>query len=159
MTDKQKNTALMLAIAAGVFSLPLTWVSIRQAQLRLPSGVGSPFGGWTMGFDVTGINGRVTFLLTIPLWFVIGLAISANVLQLLRRTRSVRIPPIADRAAAVLATFWTTLAGYFAVTSVNASLGLGWLLGLACALVPLVALYRSEPKATLALQNHSATVV
>ena len=34
MTQPQKNTALVFAIAAGLISLPLTWMTIRGATIQ-----------------------------------------------------------------------------------------------------------------------------
>ena len=83
MKQQHKNSLLALAIFCGLLSLPMTWLTIRDAQIQ--SGFGemfnSAFGGITI--DVTGLNGHLTFLVKTPIWFIVLLAIAASSLQLM----------------------------------------------------------------------------
>jgi len=151
MDAKQERNALVAAIIAGVLSLPTTWITIHNAQpifnFGSPmNGFGgmfhSPFGG--MNFDLTAFNGSVTFLIKTPLWFVVLVAISASVLQLMRRSNSFAIPPFALWSTALVGVIWTALPIGGIVLSGKASPGVGWLLGLASAVTPLVCLILSK---------------
>jgi hypothetical protein len=144
MSPKQKNTALVAAIVSGLFSLPLTWMTLRNAQMQIGGGIGdlisSTFPGFA--FDVTGLNGHVTLLLKTPLWFIVCIAISASVLQLMRPSQTFAIPRLAMWGTAIVGVVWTTVPVTIVLVTGKASVGIGWLLGLFCAFVPLVCLLR-----------------
>ena len=145
MTQPQKNTALALGIVAGLLSLPLPWMTLRGATIQGGFGemFNAPFGGMTI--DVTGLNGSVTLLFKTPLWFLVGVAITANVLQLMRNSKSFAIPRFAEWLAAIIAVVWIALAILIALTSGKATLGIGSLLGFASAVIPVVCLFISSP--------------
>ncbi|GIX01047.1 MAG: hypothetical protein KatS3mg111_4379 [Pirellulaceae bacterium] len=140
MTQPQKNTALVCGIVAAVLSLPLTWMTIQNAQIQ--GGFGNMFnslGGMTI--NVTGLNGHLTFLIKTPIWFIVCVAISANVLQLMASSQSFAIPKVAQWATAIVATLWVGLAVLIAIGSGKATLGIGALLGFASAVIPVVCLF------------------
>ena len=145
MTQPQKNTVLVFAIVAGLASLPLTWMTIRAAQFE--GGVGgilnAALGGMTL--DVTGLNGHVTFLVETPIWLIVAVAIGANVLQLMRHSAMFAIPAWAEWLTALVATAWVSVAVFIAWFSDQATLGVGTLLGLFCAMAPLLCLAISTP--------------
>ncbi len=143
MTAKQKKTLLISAIVAGVLSLPMTWFTIQNAQVSFPGGFGGvfPSGFAAMSLNVTGFTGSVTMLIKAPLWFVIGVAIGANVLQLLRNSPSMEIPKLAEWITAIVGVVWITLPVLLALGSGRVTPALGWLLGTFCAVTPLVCLW------------------
>lgn len=145
MTQPQKNTLRAIAIVAGLLSLPLTWMTLTGATMRGPFGesMGAPFGGMTI--NVTGLNGSLTFLVKTPIWFVIGLAIAANALQLMRNTKVFAVPPVAEWVSAVVALVWVSMAILIALGSEKAGLGIGALVGLVCAAIPVVCLVIKSP--------------
>ncbi|WP_339748157.1 hypothetical protein [uncultured Rubinisphaera sp.] len=142
MTQPQKNTALAAAIVAALLSLPLTWMTIQNAEIQ--GGFGNMFnylGGMTI--NVTGLNGNVTFLFKTPIWFIVCIAIGASVLQLMAGSKSFAIPRFAQWATAIIATTWIGLAVIIAISSDKATLGIGALLGLLSAIIPMVCLFMS----------------
>ncbi len=147
MTQPQKNTALVCGIVAAVLSLPLTWITIRNAQVQ--GGFGTmfnPFGGMT--FNITGLNGHLTFFVKTPIWFIVSVAIAANILQLMSGSPSFAIPDIAQWGTAIVATLWLVLPVLTTIGSGKATLGIGALLGLASAVIPVVCLF-SKPRSSL----------
>ena len=142
MTPKQKKTLLISAILAGVLSIPMTWLSVRQASVSFAGGFGGmmPSGFAAMSMNVTGINGSVNLLFSAPIWFVVFVAIAANVLQLLRNSNSVEIPKLAEWITAIVAVVWTTLPIILVLGSGRITPALGWLLGMYCAITPLACL-------------------
>jgi hypothetical protein len=149
MDAKQRNTALVAAIIAGVLSLPMTWMTIHNAQATLngpfPGGAaifGSMFGPMTL--DVSGLNGSVTLLVKAPLWFVICVAISSSVMQLMANSKAFAIPPIAAWGTAVLGVVWMSVPIALALFTGRITPGIGWLLGLLCAITPLACLMMTQ---------------
>lgn len=147
MTQPQKNSALVLAMIAGLISLPMTWMTIQQVEWQ--GGFGPafipPFGG--MKFDVTGLNGSVTFLVKTPIWFIVGVAISASLLQLMQESQTFAVPKFAIWMTPLLAVGWVLIVITLALFSGKATLGLGSLLGLFAAVVPAVcAVMQSSPE-------------
>ena len=142
MNPKQKNTLLAAAILTGVLSLPLTWLTIQNASFRFNSPIPHMMGSASMVMNVnlTGLNGNVKLLLPMPLWFVIGVAIGASALQLMRNTNSFEIPRIAEWLAAGFAVIWTTLPVLIGLTTGKVTPGVGWLLGMVSAAIPLYCL-------------------
>ena len=140
MTQPQKNTALVGAIAAAVLSLPLTWMTISGAQFEGPFGdlFGQHFG--TITLDATGLNGYVTVGVKAPIWFIMGVAIAASVLQLMSDSKVFAIPKFAEWLAAVVAVAWTGVAIVVALFSGQATLGIGAVLGFLAAATPLACL-------------------
>ena len=98
-------------------------------------------GGLTI--DVTGLNGYVTFLVKTPIWFIVCVSAAASTLQLLRRQKKVDIPAGLEWGTAVLAVIWVGIAVCVALFSGQASLGLGAILGVISAGVPLACLISS----------------
>ena len=145
MTQPQKNTTLALGIVAGLLSLPLPWMTLRGATMQ--GNIGDMFNAQfgEMTIDVTGLNGHVTILFKTPLWFIVGVAITANVLQLMRNSKSFAIPRSAEWLAAIVAVVWIVLAILVALFSGKATPGIGSLLGLASAVIPVVCLTVSSP--------------
>ena len=143
MNTKQKNTLLAAGIVSGLVSLPMTWMTIRNAEMQIEGGLGDLFNSAFQGmtFDVTGLNGHVTMLFKTPLWFVVGVAIAANVIQLMKSSNAFAIPRIALWIVAVAAAVWITIPILLALSSGKATLGIGWFLGVCCAAAPLICLF------------------
>jgi len=141
MTQQTKNTLLVLAIVAGAVSLPLTWMTIRGAQVE--GGLGEMFGGMT--FHVTGLNGYVTFLIKVPIWAIVGLAALASSLQLMNSSAMFAVPRAAEWFVALLALAWIVIALGVALISGQAALKIGSALGFFCALVPVICLASPTP--------------
>lgn len=157
MTQPQKNTALATAIVAALLSLPLTWMSIQNVQFHgsLDSLFNS-FGGMTI--NVTGLDGSVTFLVKAPIWFIVCIAICANVLQLMAGSKSFAIPRFAEWATAIIATTWIGLTVIIAMFSGKATLGIGALLGLLSAVIPVVCLCMATSTDETKISNDSHTI-
>ena len=155
MTQSQKNTALAIAIVAGLISLPLTWMTIRGATIQ--GGLGEMFnsmlGGMTI--DVTGLNGHVTFLFKTPIWFIVGVAIAASVLQLMHNFEMFAISRIVEWLTSIVAVAWVLIAIIIALFSGQASLGIGSLLGLASSVIPVVCLAIPTPRKQESDSNNS----
>jgi hypothetical protein len=140
MTQQQKNTVLAFGIVAGLISLPMTWLTLRGATLE------GGFGGFfsssfpQVTIDVTAFNGSVTFFIKTPIWFVVGVAITANVLQLMHDSRKFAIPRPAEWLTAIFAVAWVCVAILTAMFSDKATLGIGALLGLSSAVAPVLCL-------------------
>ena len=160
MNPKQKNTLLAAGIVSGLMSLPMTWMTIRNADVKINGGFGdmldSAFQGMT--FDVTGLNGHVTLLFKTPLWFVVAIAIVANALQLMRSSDVFVIPKSALRIVVIGATIWVTLPMINVLLTGDATLGIGALLGLCCAAAPLVCLFVPDTKVEQGEGNPAETV-
>lgn len=139
MNTKQKNTALVAAILAGLLSLPLTWLTIRNAEISFNGPMAGMFNSAMMGMtlSVTGFSGRVTFLFTTPIWLLVVISIGASVLQLMRHSKAFEIPKVAEWITAVIGVVWMSIPVFLAMTSGKVGIGVGWLLGMACAIVPL----------------------
>lgn len=140
MTQPQKNTALAFAIVAALLSLPLTWMTIHNAQLQVAFGqmFDSSFGGLTI--NITGFNGHVTLLFKTPIWFIACVAIAANGLQLMHPSKLFAIPRLAIWGAAIYALVAIGLTVVIGMASGKATLGIGSLLGLISAVIPVVCL-------------------
>src|SRR5262245_37985838 len=132
MNEKQKNTLLAAGIVSGVVSLPMTWMTIHNAEMQMGGGLGNLFNSAFPGmtFDLTALNGHVTMLVKTPLWFVVGVAIAANVMQLMRSSAMFAISRTALWIVAIVAALWITIPILLALSSGKATLGIGWLLGL-----------------------------
>lgn len=145
MKQQHKNSLLALAIGCGLLSLPMTWMTIRGAQIQGGFGelFNSAFGGMTI--DVTGLNGHITFLVKTPIWFIVLLAIAASVLQLVKESKMFAIPRAGAWGVACLAVVWVGIAIVMALSSGKASLGIGALLGLTSAAIPMAMLLVPTP--------------
>lgn len=140
MNQKQKNSLLVAGIIAGVISLPMTWMSIRGASIEGP--MGSLFNQALQGvsLDVTGLNGSVTLLVKTPIWFLVLMGVAASGLQLMRSSAMFEIPPAVAWGASILSCGGIALAILITLFSSQASLGIGALVGLVGAAVPLACL-------------------
>jgi hypothetical protein len=140
MKQQYKNSLLALAIVVGLLSLPMTWMTIRGAQIQ--GGFGEMFNSvfGNMTFDVTGLSGHVTFLVETPIWFIILVTIAASVVQLMRGSKTFAIPSVVEWGLACVAVAWVGLALVLALFSDQVSLGMGALLGLFAAATPFVML-------------------
>lgn len=149
MTHPQKNTALAVAIIAAILSLPLTWMTIQNAQFQGGFGeiLNTAFGG--MAINVTGFNGHVTLLFKTPIWFIVCVAISASVLQLIDNSKAFAAPKFLQWLTSVLALLWVGFAVLIALFSGEATLGVGALLGLVAAIIPVVCLFMSRSATTV----------
>ncbi len=160
MNPKQKNTLLAAGIVSGLMSLPMTWMTIRNADVKINGGFGdlldSAFQGMT--FDVTGLNGHVTLLFKTPLWFIVAIAIAANALQLMRSSDVFAIPKSALRIVVIGATIWVILPIINVLLTGDATLGIGALLGLSCAAAPLVCLFVTDTKVGMKEGNPAESV-
>lgn len=141
MTQPQKNTALVFGIVAGLASLPVTWMTLHNAQME--GGLGEMFnsafgGGITL--NVTALNGHVTFLVETPIWLVVGVAITANVLQLMRSSKMFAVSLAFAWLTAIVAVAGIGFIVVSALVSGKATLGVGALLGVVSAMVPLFCL-------------------
>ena len=160
MNPKQKNTLLAAGIVSGLLSLPMTWMTIRNAEFNIEGGFGDLFNSAFQGmtFDITGLNGNVTLLFKTPLWFIVAIAIAANALQLMRSSEMFAIPKGALRIVVIGATFWVTVPIINVLLTGEATLGIGALLGLCCAAAPLVCLFVPDTKVERREGNPAETV-
>lgn len=135
ITQQQKNTAAVFAILAGLVSIPLTWMTVRGPLLL--SGLGNSLNLPIGQLNVTGVNGTITFLFKSPIWFIVGIAISANVIQLMQNSRQFAIPWFAGWVTSIFGVIWIGIGICVALFSDKATLGIGSLLGFFCAGVAL----------------------
>ena len=139
MSTTANNRVVFFAIAAGLlaFSLPLTWVTIRDAQITFN---GSPFGEsgpqlslpsmGGMTFSANGFNGSMGLGVQLPIWLLVATAATAAAIGALNELRITSIPAAALLAAHVV------VGVFFAVELVTtlgdkASLGSGFVMGVA----------------------------
>jgi hypothetical protein len=151
MTQPQKNTALAFAIAAALLSVPLTWMTIQNAQFQVAFGqvFDSSFGGLTI--NITGLNGHVTLLFKTPIWFIVCVAIAANGLQLMHASKQFAIPRLAVWGTAIYALAAIGLTVLIGMASGKATLGIGSMLGLISAVIPVLCL--AVPSQAIAERN------
>jgi len=144
MDARLKNSTRVAAIISGLMSLSMPWMTIHNAQLRFGDGQGDVFSSAPSGLSltVTALNGYVTFLAKTPLWFIVCAAVGANVAQFMANSRYFAIPRPMEWAIAVLACFLIVLLAVVAIGTGQATLGIGWCLGLFCAAVPILCLAR-----------------
>ncbi len=138
MDPKQKNSLLAAGIVSGLLSLPMTWMTIREVDIQFPGAFSDQFNPaiqW-MAFDVTGLNGDVTMLVQLPLWFVVAIAIAANVLHLMKSSSVFAVPKLAVWIVTVSAAIWVTIPALVGMASGKATLGFGWFLGFGCVFRP-----------------------
>lgn len=142
MDTKQQNTLLVGAVLAGLLSLPMTWLTIHNVQPSFGNGLGGLFGSEfpRMSLDVNGLNGHLTLLIKSPIWFVVAIAIGASVLQLMKHSKAFAIPSIVEWIAALVGVIWTAAPVIPMALTGKATLGIGWVLAFASAVIPLVCL-------------------
>lgn len=152
MSQPANNRAVLAGAAAGMLlvSLPLTWFTIENPRLDFGSvqfGEGGPFGpnGMTlplptltgMRLNVTGLNGHITLGTQAPIWLLVVAAAGASVVALLNELRVASIPPqLLLLVLAAIGLF--LLAGLLVPFSGDASLGIGYVIGIAGFLLSLV---------------------
>ncbi|TWT63239.1 hypothetical protein [Rubinisphaera italica] len=137
MTEPQKKSALVSAIFVGVLSLGLPWMTMESGNTF--RGIGFPFAGGTV--DVSAFSGSSTFLVKIPFWFLVFLSIAASVIQLLRNNPSFAFPQFIKWGMAIFPVVWISSTMLLVIFSAQATLGIGLILGLASALIPLICLF------------------
>lgn len=128
-----KNNAILLgisAILALAVSVPLVWMTVHEGHIELSGG---PPGFNRMpapsvpaiNFEVTGINGHITFLTKVPIWLIVAVGIAGVLLALLNclgaasLSRVVPLIPLSASAVYIL------IALVVAVGSEKASVGAG----------------------------------
>lgn len=137
MTEPQKKSALVSAIFAGVLSLGLPWMTMDSGNQI--GGIRIPFAGGTV--DVSAFSGSSTFLVKIPFWFLVFLSIAASVIQLLRNNQSFDFPPFIKWGMAIFPVVWISSTLLLVIFSPQTTLGIGSILALTSALIPLVCLF------------------
>jgi len=158
MKPATQNGLLAAAIVAGLLSLPTTWMTIRNTNIRITPN----FGGQLLTpdtdfsnlivpsvskttFDVTGLNGHVTLLTKFPIWLIVGLAVTACLFLIADNAPAISFPRILLWCVSLVSLGLTLLPLVIALGSGRASPGIGWLLGLACAVAPVVVLWSTCP--------------
>lgn len=139
MCSKLHNLLLLAGIASGVLALPMTWVTYDPA---ISSGPGFFSDWWTSTFSngpvaITGLNGR--FHLPVggaQLWFIISLAIGANVLQLLNNLKAIVVSRFIVRRFAVTGFIMVAFPVLMVLVDQTDARGIGWLLAAICASIP-----------------------
>jgi hypothetical protein len=128
-----KNNAVLLgisAILALAVSLPLVWMTIHEAHIELSGGMPG-FRGMprpsvpAMNFEVTGINGHITFLAKVPIWLIVVVGMAGVLLALLNGLGAAslsRVVPLIPLSAAAV---YILIALVIAVGSEKASVGAG----------------------------------
>ena len=107
MSEQNNNRVILGAVAAGLLalSLPLTWLTIHNAQIKIegtPFGSGGPFGngGPTvqmpnfpgMQLAVTGTNGSLSVGTSVPIWLLVTVAIGVTVIAVLNELQIASVP-------------------------------------------------------------------
>ena len=147
MKKVNSNQVVMGVISAAllVCSLPLTWLSITNAELSINAPTmnfeGSPFGDSQFGsqpmsvpmpsfggltLSVTGLNGSFTVLgMSIPIGLLVFLGGTGAVLATLNAARVTTIPPVVPLLMFGAVGLFMVV-GLMALTTGNASLGAGY---------------------------------
>ncbi|GAB5439756.1 MAG: hypothetical protein Fues2KO_01050 [Fuerstiella sp.] len=134
-----QNRRLLLAgaVVLGLLSLPMTWMTIHNAQIS-----GGMFSMPGMSLDVTGLNGHVTLLVKTPLWFVVSVIVAAAVAQWMHFTGTITVPRPLAAVLSIAGLGWVGLAIVISLASSQASLGLGALIALAAAVMTLISVIK-----------------
>ena len=161
MKPATQNGLLIAAIVAGILSLPSTWMTIRNANIRITPNFGgqlitpdADFANLIIpsvtntSFDVTGFNGHVTLLAKFPIWLIVGIAIAGCLFQIAGKFDAFAFPRMLLWLIAISALVLTVLPLVVALGSGRASPGIGWFFGLACAVTPVVVLWSTRISTT-----------
>ena len=127
--------ALLGGMIASLVSLPLTWFTLKSTMGDM---TGMPGLGGAMSFSVSA-NGFKGLLFGIPIWLVMLVAAGAGLLQYLRAIGKFEAPPAAEWGTAIGAAAILAL-GMIRLITAGLMPGIGMLLGLAGAAVPIVCL-------------------
>ena len=126
----------------GLVSLPLPWLTYK---VSLPNGspVSSGFSLFQgLAFGETGLNGSLTLIAEFPYWLLVVAAIAASALQLLRISPHFDVSPVVETLVAILAA--TGIVAVAIVGGEHTMPGIGWLFGLAAAILPLVCTFSAR---------------
>ena len=145
MDQKQKNTILLGALIAGILAFFLPWLTVILDRTEV--------GGLAMlavmmsggEATLTAVNGSSSFLgVNAPIWFVLSLALIANVLPLLNYTRHFSVPRGIEGVLAFVAFAW--VASMVVLSYLHDSKGMrieiGWVLAMVCATGPVYCFLR-----------------
>lgn len=149
MNTKQRNTFLASAIAAGLFSLPATWMQFRNFETRVGA-IGERRKAVLHGasHDVTGLDGDVSFLFPVPIWVVVCVAIGASLLHFMRESDHFAVSRWAIWATGSFAIVWMVIPLAVSLSPDHTILGIGTLLGIYSAIVPLICAIPSRREPT-----------
>ena len=149
MDPKQKNTVLLGALIAGVLAFFLPWVTFKLDSTEVSgfARVALMFGGGEA--TLSAFNGTVHFLgVTAPLWFILSLALVANLLPLLNHTQHFAIPRSLEGILAFLALIWVASVVVLGLLkgSEGVKIELGWVLAMVCASSSVYCFLRARPR-------------
>jgi len=145
---RKRNSAVLCGVLAALFSLPMRWMTLRDAEVTYHgNGFAREFAAALGGpersdFDLTALNGNL-FGGAVPFWVLAMLVMGVNVLLLVRRSRLLYVPEWLPLVAS-LVTAAFLLVPLLVAGSVQAELGPGWLLCFGASLVPLAYLFRER---------------
>ncbi|MAT72849.1 MAG: hypothetical protein CMJ58_25490 [Planctomycetaceae bacterium] len=134
MSTAANNRVVLFVIAAALLagSLPLTWVTIRDAQLEVsggPFGDGGPrlqlpsIGGMTL--SANGFNGSLGVGVKLPIWLLATVSAVAAAIGALNELRVTSIPAAALLAAHVVVGVFFAI-GLATTLGDKATLGVGF---------------------------------
>ncbi len=128
-----KNNAIILGVGAMlalVISLPLEWMTIHNARMQFSGGfqgfggmMSSSFGPMTV--KVTGINGHITFLATLPIWLIVVVGLIGILLAFLNCLRVTSLPKFTALVPLSLSTLYVVVAFLITIGSSEATVGAG----------------------------------
>lgn len=156
MSKPRMNALLSIAIAAGLLSLPMTWLTVRSTSLRFTPKVNGPIHGPDFFSDafqqlgitrmsVSGLNGSMGLLgVNLPIWTVVAIAIAACLCQMANNLSGFDFPEPLLWIVAAVALLWVLLPVGLVLFSGQATPGPGWLLGATCAITPVATLFLSR---------------
>jgi amino acid transporter len=132
--EKEMNSNAIVigvgALLALVISLPLEWMTIHNAQIQFDDGfeeleemMSPSFGQMTV--KVTGINGRITFLVELPIWLIVVVGLIGVILALLNSLGVASLPKLASLIPISLSSLYVIVALILTIASSEASLGVG----------------------------------
>jgi len=145
---RKRNSAVLCGVVAALLSLPLRWMTLRDAQVTVrgdgfPREFAAGFGSLMPAtIELSGMNGHL-FEGALPFWGLALLVVLANLLLLVRRSRHLYVPEAVPPVLALGVT-GLTLVPLLATGSAKATLGPGWVLCFVAILVPLVYLFRQR---------------
>jgi hypothetical protein len=147
MNVKRKNTVRATAIGEGLISLLMAWFSVLKV---LEFGFGNGF-----NMDAYAWNSHVTLFIKMPVWFIVMLSIAANVLQYMSYSRNFEVSKAVEWGVAGFAALCMSLPFYSSIASSREfTVGLGWMLGMYCAIVPLICLFARPAEAPTPPSDH-----
>ena len=151
---KPKNIIFLgiFAILALVVSLPMEWITLHKASF-VPDRTFGNFSNMlpnTIAMSITGLNGHITWLVKMPIWFIVVIGIAGVVISVLIGIRAILLPTWALLIPIVFSGIYMFI-GLSVGLKEQASIGIGLivaLIGIGLAFVHALTCQPKEEKGT-----------